>query len=521
MALAPTIERGLNPLNPENYKPGNYERIIKGLHLIGPIVRSDYSVHDDFAIDPDTPHPTDEIGGPAHFVVGLELTEELLKNPNLSSAHGGSGVIPLPQTADGRTINEFAPPGTDPEIRGIVERVVNYGFLLTMDGPDHDDVKSLVLESSELRPRSPEKNRPIDDYIDELAEETVADMRERTRAGETVDLVDVSTQYTYKIISRIIGIDMTGGDAEEKIRKFVEFSHQAFMVGDPTYPIGSMYAEGDTTLKDMFNETVGVVRRAKELAEPTDEAGGKGETLLDHISRTDFRGRFLDPNETAIGGTQEQRKKFVEYLDLGAMIFGQRFGIEGLTANEVIAARMLEVLKPAGGETTATTLTRSIHMLLNNPSQIEKLELVASDPDKMNRAVRKFVRHASAVNMIARTATEDITLEVVNADGEALVIPKDARVFFFLGAANQDPEAFYDVLHLDLDEREPMSVAFGAGDHICPGARLATNELSAFLRKLAESGLLHEIEEAQELESYISPQLHGVKKYSIRAKQAA
>lgn len=517
MKSAPIVERDLNPLSPNHYTDdAKYRALIEGLHAMGtPIVRSVESVNDDFAVDPQNTFPYDQIGGPGTFITGHGLVGELLHDPRLSSFPTGSGVLPFAQTRDGRRLAELAPDGTDPDTVNDIHRALMFGFLLSTEDEDHHMARKAVTETAELRPRSPEKNRPIDDFIDDLARDTVGEIATHIDCGETVDLNRVASNYTYRVISKIIGIDLSGPDAQEKIEAFVDFSHQAFMIGDPDNPLGATYANQNTLANNMLKETMDLVRNGND-----DKGDGKEQTFLDRIRLTDFREQILHPAEVTDELELEKRRKFVEILDLGALIASAELGIEGLTANHIIATRILEVLKPAGAETTATTFVRAIDALLQNREQIRLLEAAAEDQAQMNIAVGEVVRHTSAVNMIARTALTDIEIEpVADADDtEPIVIPAGERVYFVLGAANHDPSVYEDPWELKLDRRDKRHVAYGDGRHGCPGARLANNELSALLREVAKSGILHRIEADGSLVNFSSPQLHGVKKYSVRPK---
>ena len=88
------------------------------------------------------------------------------------------------------------------------------------------------------------------------------------------------------------------------------------------------------------------------------------------------------------------------------------------------------------------------------------------EPTIIKSAVEELLRYDSPVQIIARIATQDVTIgnKVVKTGG---------RVHLCLGAANRDPAQFLQPDVLDLTRSENHHIPFGYGIHYCLGAALA------------------------------------------------
>ena len=91
------------------------------------------------------------------------------------------------------------------------------------------------------------------------------------------------------------------------------------------------------------------------------------------------------------------------------------------------------------------------------------------------------LRFDSPVQLVFRTATEDVDLAGVR-------IPKGAYVAPLLGSANRDERRFPDPDRFDLARGALGHLAFGFGEHFCLGASLARLET-----RVALEGLLPEL----------------------------
>jgi cytochrome P450 len=78
-----------------------------------------------------------------------------------------------------------------------------------------------------------------------------------------------------------------------------------------------------------------------------------------------------------------------------------------------------------------------------------------------------------------RTATRPVIL------GGVEIQPGD-RVANWNGSANRDEEVFTDPAAFRVDRSPNRHITFGAGRHLCLGARLARLEMASFLRELLD-----------------------------------
>ena len=146
---------------------------------------------------------------------------------------------------------------------------------------------------------------------------------------------------------------------------------------------------------------------------------------------------------------------------------------ESLTEDEIISNVLL--LFVAGHETTSNMLGNALIALHRHPAQ---LALLKDDASLLPRAVGECLRFDSSVQMIVRTAFED-----VEAAGHS--IARGTIVFMLLGSANRDPGQFEKPDELDIGRAlQGRLLSFGAGVHHCLGARLATLELETGLGSL-------------------------------------
>lgn len=124
------------------------------------------------------------------------------------------------------------------------------------------------------------------------------------------------------------------------------------------------------------------------------------------------------------------------------------------------------VLLQIGGQNTANLITTGLLSLLQNPDQMQQLK---SDPSSISTALEEFVRYHSPIQMVTRTAAED--MEIGGRE-----ISEGQIVTAYIGAANRDPAQFPDPDRLDITRKENRHVGFGFGPHFCLGGALARME---------------------------------------------
>jgi len=170
-----------------------------------------------------------------------------------------------------------------------------------------------------------------------------------------------------------------------------------------------------------------------------------------------------------------QRRVKPENDLLSALVQAEEAG-DRLSEAELFSIAIL--LLVAGNETTTNLIGNGLKALLENPDQLQKLR---DNPALIDSAVEELLRFDGPVQFTSRIALESLTLRdkaIRTGDG----------IYFFIGAANRDPERFPDPDRLDIARPDNHHLAFGAGPHFCLGAPLARLEgriaFATLLRRL-------------------------------------
>ncbi|NIP13359.1 MAG: cytochrome P450 [Pseudomonadales bacterium] len=140
---------------------------------------------------------------------------------------------------------------------------------------------------------------------------------------------------------------------------------------------------------------------------------------------------------------------------------------------------MLQQILVAGNETTSSSLTEGMWLLIRNPDQYEMIRQNPS-PEMISNLVEEVLRISSpSANMFRRT-TRDV--EVCG-----VTIPANSICFARFAAANQDDEQFPDPLKFDITRPNLKEhVAFGKGVHHCLGAALSRREMNGGFKVIFE-----------------------------------
>ncbi|PRY39095.1 cytochrome P450 [Umezawaea tangerina] len=130
----------------------------------------------------------------------------------------------------------------------------------------------------------------------------------------------------------------------------------------------------------------------------------------------------------------------------------------------------------AGHETTASMLSASAALLLENPDQAT---IMRDEPEAVDGAIEELLRYVAPATIMPRQAAEDFCLR----DDE--VIKQGERVVVSILVANRDAGSGDQDLDV-LDVRRPPQphVTFGYGAHQCLGQQLARMELRVALPAL-------------------------------------
>jgi cytochrome P450 len=129
----------------------------------------------------------------------------------------------------------------------------------------------------------------------------------------------------------------------------------------------------------------------------------------------------------------------------------------------------------AGNGTTRNLLGAIMAMLAEHPDQRAKL---AADLSLTATAVDETLRYVSPVPGFLRTATTDTEVQ-----GQA--VKKGQHAYLVYMSANRDETVFDDPDTFDITRpTDPGHVAFGFGQHVCPGNSLARLECKVLLEEL-------------------------------------
>jgi len=167
---------------------------------------------------------------------------------------------------------------------------------------------------------------------------------------------------------------------------------------------------------------------------------------------------------------EERKRKPAD--DLVSAIVAEQDGESGLTVREVVQFALL--LLVAGNETTTNLIGNAVAALLDHPGELAR---VVAEPALVPDAIEETLRYDPPIQMLFRTATQDVELAGTR-------IPKGSYVVPLLGSANRDERRFPDPDRFDVGRRPQGHVGFGFGKHFCLGASLARLEARVALDAL-------------------------------------
>jgi cytochrome P450 len=137
--------------------------------------------------------------------------------------------------------------------------------------------------------------------------------------------------------------------------------------------------------------------------------------------------------------------------------------------------RIAFILFAAGQETTARLITSGMRILAEQPSLADELR---ADPDGIPNFIEECLRVESPIKGPFRLALRDTQVGGVR-------IPVGSLVMVMNGAANRDPRVFKDGDRFDAKRANARrNIAFGHGEHFCPGASLARAEARISFERL-------------------------------------
>ena len=137
--------------------------------------------------------------------------------------------------------------------------------------------------------------------------------------------------------------------------------------------------------------------------------------------------------------------------------------------------RISFIMFAAGQETTARLLGTGMRILAEQPALADELR---AEPEGIRNFIEECLRLESPIKGPFRLALRDTRLAGVD-------IPMGSLVMAMNGAANRDPRVFADGDRFDAKRANARrNIAFGHGEHFCPGASLARTEARISFERL-------------------------------------
>jgi len=148
---------------------------------------------------------------------------------------------------------------------------------------------------------------------------------------------------------------------------------------------------------------------------------------------------------------------------------------DGRKMNDAEVMSIVQQFLVAGNETTTSSLAGGLLSLIQDSQQ---MELVRSDPQKLENMVEEVLRTETPSAGLWRVVTADTEFNGVQLPAESLVMLR-------YHAANRDEQVFEDPNRFDICRANADDhLAFGQGVHFCPGAMLARKEMEVAFRRL-------------------------------------
>ena len=159
----------------------------------------------------------------------------------------------------------------------------------------------------------------------------------------------------------------------------------------------------------------------------------------------------------------------------------------------------------AGNETTRHTISHTMNNLINNPDAIA---LLRAQPELIPWAVEEFLRFASPVYHMRRTATRDASI------GGRDIKAGDKVVCWF-ASGNRDEDVFIDPNRFDVTRKPNEHMTFGrGGPHLCLGNSLARMEIQIMFEDLLARDV--DLQHNGSIDYLRSNFIHGIKRFPVR-----
>jgi cytochrome P450 len=180
---------------------------------------------------------------------------------------------------------------------------------------------------------------------------------------------------------------------------------------------------------------------------------------------------FRPLNEYLLDQLERKRRQ----PDDGLLSVLVRAGIDNEKLTDVNVLMLSTAVLLAGNATTRNLLSGILATLADHPAQ---REILAADLSLCGNAVDETLRYVTPVLGFLRTALSDTEVA-----GQA--VAKGQRAYLMYMSANHDETIFENPDCFDVTRpSDPGHVAFGFGEHVCPGSSLARLECRVLLEEL-------------------------------------
>ena len=137
--------------------------------------------------------------------------------------------------------------------------------------------------------------------------------------------------------------------------------------------------------------------------------------------------------------------------------------------------KLAVILFAAGQETTARLLATGMRILAERPLLADELR---AQPESIPNFIEECLRFESPIKGTFRLALRDVGVAGVD-------VPAGSILMMLNAAANRDPRVFPDGDRFDPKRSNARrNIAFGHGEHFCPGASLARAEARISFQRL-------------------------------------
>jgi cytochrome P450 len=336
----------------------------------------------------------------AWFVTRYEDVRNGLRDPGLSVDRVGP------------YFSRRVPDEQKEELRPTFDVLEN--FLTFLPPPRHTKLRKIVQKA--FTPKIVANQSAL---IDRMTASLAADVAERLRAGQRVDLVtEFARPLPARITAEMVHLDPSDIHLVERWTQDLA----TFMGG----------AVGVSDRNDRIRRGVGSM------------TGYLEEVIANYQGSAD--GDFV-----------------------GALLAADDEGAK-LTPLEVLSTCVLVVF--GGYRTTACSIANAARHLIETPEMADRLR---RDDALVDSAVEEFMRYEGHARVVVRWAGPDTVIQ-------GRQVPQGERIFLIIAAANRDPRQFDHPDELILDRAPNPHLGFGTGIHYCLGAPISRIEQRSALR---------------------------------------